>query len=189
MEPMEILLQHIRTRVQITKEIEEAILAAGEVKQLTKNDQLLESGRTARYLYFIGQGAARTYYYHNGKDVTSWIYGENFFVTAWKSFISQTPAHDYIELLEDSEVYAISREALNELYDTYPAMQKFGRLLVEEQIAFIDVFYKGFMFMSAREKYQLLLTQFPGVIQRVNLGYIASFLGITQETLSRIRRK
>ena len=68
-------------------------------------------------------------------------------------------------------------------------MQEFGRLMVEEQLTFLDYFYRGFMFMSAKEKYNLLLSIFPDVTQRVNLGHIAAVLGISLETLSRIRKK
>jgi len=73
------------------------------------------------------------------------------------------------------------------LIETYPKFERFSRLLAEEQLAFIDLYSKGYMFMSAKEKYQLLLSNIPDIELRVKLGYIASFLGISQETLSRIR--
>jgi len=92
-------------------------------------------------------------------------------------------------LTEDSRIVSLSYETLHQLYADDPALQEFGRKMVEEQLVFLDYFYKGFMFMSASKKYELLLSIFPDVTQRVNLGHIASFLGISQETLSRIRKK
>jgi len=75
------------------------------------------------------------------------------------------------------------------LLKTDPAFERFGRILMEEQLAFIDYYFKGVLFMTAKEKYSLLLSYFPDITQRVNLGHIASFLGITQETLSRLRSR
>lgn len=143
----------------------------------------------AHRLYFIKNGSARTFYYHDGKDITSWIYGDNALFTAWGSFYGRTPSFENIELLEDSVVQWIAHDDLQRLYVQHPKIQTFGRILAEEQVTFMDNFFKGFMFMSAKEKYDLLLSTFPDVSQRVNLGHIASFLGISQETLSRIRRK
>ena len=183
------LIDYINTRVQISNEIKEAIAAVCRIEELKKRQLLIKEGMIAHRLFFINKGSARTFYYHDGKDVTSWIYREGQLITSWGSFYARTPAHENAELVEDSILCSISLEDLQELYARYPKMQKFGRIMVEEQLVFIDYFFKGFMFMTAKEKYDLMLSIFPNIAQRVNLGYIASFLGISQETLSRIRKK
>ena len=78
---------------------------------------------------------------------------------------------------------------MEQLYQESPQFERFGRKMYEQQLAYLDAFYKGYLFMTAKERYDLLLSVFPDVTQRVNLGHIASFLGISQETLSRIRAK
>lgn len=187
--PQPSFTNYINSKVQISKELEELIMATCKVELLPKNQVLLQEGSIAHRLYFLTQGAARTYYLHDGKDITSWIYKEGQMITAWSSFIFRSPSYENIELLEDAEVASISYDQLQQLYIEQPKMQAFGRIMVEEQLAFLEYFYKGFMFMTAKDKYALLQSYFPDVVLRVNLGYIASFLGITQETLSRIRRK
>ena len=182
-------IDYINSRVQITKELEEAILSVCQIDDWKKNHYLLKEGQVAHRLFFITEGSARTFYFHDGKDITSWIYREGMLITSWSSFYSRSPAFENIELLEESRINSISYDDLQKLYETYPKMQKFGRIMVEQQMTFLDYFYRGFYFMTAKEKYDLLLSTFPDVTQRVNLGHVASLLGITQETLSRIRKR
>jgi Cyclic nucleotide-binding domain. len=179
----------INTKVQINEDIKTAIEAVCKTEKLKKGHLLLKEGSLAHRLNYIMHGSVRTFYYHDGKDVTSWIYREGYLTTSWGSFYSRTPSYENMELVEDSTVCSILFEDLQKLYAKYPKMQEFGRIMAEEQIVFLDKFYKGFFFMTAKEKYNLLLSIFPDVTQRVNLGHIASFLGISQETLSRIRKK
>ena len=183
------LIDYINSRVQITAEIKKAINTVCKIEKPRKNHILLKEGSVAHRIYFIKKGSARTFYYHDGKDVTSWIYREGQLITSWGSFFARTPSYENVELTEDSTVSSMSFDDLQKLYAEYSRMQQFGRIMVEEQMVFLDYFFKGFMFMTAREKYELLLSIFPSVTQRVNLGHIASFLGISQETLSRIRKK
>ncbi len=182
------LPEFINSRVQINIEVKTAIESICKREEFKKGQLLIKEGMVAHRLYFIEEGSARTYYHHDGKDVTSWVYREGQMLTTWTSFYTQIPSHENIELTETTRICSLTFDELQGLYLKYPKMQEFGRLMVEEQLVFIDYFYKGFVFMSAREKYDLLLSTFPDVTQRINLGHIASFLGISQETLSRIRK-
>ncbi|MEM1320470.1 MAG: Crp/Fnr family transcriptional regulator [Bacteroidota bacterium] len=183
------LSQFVNSKVQINQGLADAIDQACRVEELPKGTLLLKEGQVAHRLFLMIQGTARTFYYYDGKEVTSWIYREAQLLTAWGSFLSRTPSHEQLELLEDATLCSIAYPELQQLYAQYPRMQTFGRITAEEQLAYIDNFYKGFLFMSAKEKYDLLLSAFPDLTQRVNLGHIASLLGISQETLSRIRSK
>lgn len=160
-----------------------------EIDVYTKGHMLLNEGRVCHRLYFLETGTARTFYYRDGKDITSWIYPEKIPFTSWSSFLSGSPSFEYIEVLEEASVVSITSAQLESLYEKHPSFERFGRRLVEEQLHFLDQFYKGYLFMTAREKYDLLHAIFPDVTLRVNLGHIASFLGVSQETLSRIRRQ
>ncbi|OHX64795.1 hypothetical protein NH26_22680 [Flammeovirga pacifica] len=147
----------------------------------------MSANQTAKYLYYIEKGALHNYYYHEGKQVSSWFYLEDQLITSWYSFYSQEPSFENIECLEDCTLYRISYSDYQLLIDEFPAFGNFARLLSEEMTAVLDYFSKSWSFLSAKEKYIMLDEYFPKIELRVKLGYIASFLGISQETLSRIR--
>lgn len=181
------LVSYIKQYINLSEEAEREIKELVFLEKLNKGHELLQEGKTCNRFYFLAEGTIRGYYYFKGKDITHWVYAEGNMVTSWHSFIKQEPAEEYLEVTEASVLESITNEQLNILYKKYPELERFGRLIIEEQIAIIDQFYKGFYFLSAKEKYQALIAVFPSVIQRANLGHIASMLGISQETLSRIR--
>ena len=172
-----------------SNEIIQDIEKVAKVETLPKGTLIVKEGIVAHRLYFLEKGTARTYYYHNAKDITSWIYGENTPFTAWSSFFDRQPSFENVELLEESTILSFTKENLEALYQQHVTFNHFGRKMVEQQLSYLDAFYKGYLFMTAKERYDLLLSVFPDVTQRVNLGHIASLLGISQETLSRIRAK
>lgn len=186
---MQNLLQYISTRCFVSAGLRERLHQDFTQIETQSGELLLKQDQRAGKLYFIEKGLIHNYYYHDSKRVSSWFYSENQFVTAWYSFYSQQPGFEEIECLESCIVYAISYEKYQKLIADFPAFGNFARLLAEEALAFLDYFSKSWSFLSAKEKYQLLQTHFPAIEQRVKLGQIASFLGISQETLSRIRAK
>lgn len=173
----------------LSKEVIQDIEQHVKVEKLSKGHFLVKEGLVAHRLYFLEKGTARTYYYHNSKDTTSWIYRENTPFTAWYSFFDRKPSFENVEILEDATVISFTKDNLDSLYQQHSSFNNFGRKMVEQQLSYLDAFYKGYLFMSAKERYDLLLSVFPDITQRVNLGHIASLLGISQETLSRIRAK
>ncbi len=172
-----------------SKEIIEALEKVAKIETLPKGSLLVKEGQIAHRLYFLEKGTARTYYYHNAKDITSWIYKENMPFTAWYSFLDKKSSFENVEVLEASTIISFTKEDLEALYRQHPSFNHYGRKMAEQQLSYLDAFYKGYLFMTAKERYDLLLATFPDVTQRVNLGHIASLLGISQETLSRIRAK
>ncbi len=186
---MKNLLAQISKAVLVSAELEAAIEAAFRKEQIRKQDCILKEYDHVRKLYFIDEGLLRTYYIHDGKEVTSWFYSENQFITSWHGFYRQVASHEYIEALVDCTVFSIEYIKYQQLIDTFQKFERFSRLLAEEQLAFIDSYSKGYLYMSAKDKYDHLLSYVPDIELRVKLGHIASFLGISQETLSRIRKR
>ncbi|SNZ00920.1 Crp/Fnr family transcriptional regulator [Flagellimonas pacifica] len=184
---MQNLLQTISTRAYVSVPLKETLQSCFKLVETQKGDKILLENNRAGHLYFIEKGVLHNYYFHNGKQITSWFYTENQFVTAWYSFYAQKPSFEEIECLEDCALYRISYSDYQKLIADFPAFGNFARLLAEEMLAFLDEFSKGWSFLSAKEKYQLLKHSLPQLELRVKLGLIASFLGVTQETLSRIR--
>ncbi len=184
---MKQLLQTISQRTGVSLALKEAIQNNFTYQEIPKSHVLLKEFQYCQQLYFLESGTIRTYYFDKEKEITSWFYVEGQFFTSWYSYYSQQASFEFIESSSDCVIYRISYLQYQQLLKAFPAFEHFGRLLAEEQLAFLDQYSKGYLFLSAKERYQLLTSYFPDIELRVKLGYIASFLGISQETLSRIR--
>jgi CRP-like cAMP-binding protein len=154
---------------------------------LSKAEYLVTEGRICRHLYFLERGALRGFYNLDGKEITHWFAFENDFVTSFHSFITQQPAVENIQLLEGSILWSISKDSLNKLLNQYHDIERLVRIAIEKYYLRLEERYVNAQFKTATERYQNLLLQTPHIIERVSLGHIASYLGISQETLSRIR--
>lgn len=131
----------------------------------------------------------RGFYNLEEKEVTHWFAFEDDFVTSFHSFITQQPAIENIQLLEGSILWSITKENLNKLLDQYHELERVLRIAYEKYYIRLEERFINAQFKSATERYQHLLLQSPHIIERVPLGFIASYLGISQETLSRVRSK
>lgn len=187
---MQLLLDTINYYARLGPEEVEAIGNNFKVNTYSKGHLLVHEGAVCQNLYFILKGTCRTFHDDTKKEVTTWIYPEGHFITSWSSFLMEKASAESIQVLEnETELAFIKKSSLVRLYDQYRSIERFGRLLAEDQLAVIDDYARGYHFLSAKEKYETLLSFFPDVTQRVNLGHVASLLGISQETLSRIRHK
>lgn len=162
---------------------------AGALKrvQLAKHDYLVQEGTVCNHLYFLERGCLRGYYNLDGKEITYWFGFENNFVTSFYSFISRKPCIENIQLLEDATLWRISFEALHSLFDTHHDLERLVRIINEQYYIRLEERLIAMQFKSARERYEQLIGASPHILQRIALGQIASYLGISQETLSRIR--
>ena len=165
------------------------ILSYFEKEHVQKNQVLIEEGQVCKKLYFIEEGLGRSYYRkEDGKEITQWFFGVGKFMSSADSFFKQTPSLYYLEVLEDSVLYSISYENMELLLAKYHKMEKFIRLLSIEIFGKFVHKLNAIQFQTARERYDYMIAEFPDIVHRVSLGHIASYLGMTQETLSRIRR-
>ena len=156
--------------------------------ELPKGTQILNQGKTCKKLFFIEKGLARSYYYNEkGKDVTVWFFSDNNIMVSVESFFQQKPSLYHMELLEDSKLYYITYDKLQSLFDKYHSIERFGRLLSIRLLTDVVEKLNAIQFQTAKERYQFLIKKYPDIAYRAPLGHIASYLGITQETLSRIR--
>jgi CRP-like cAMP-binding protein len=137
----------------------------------------------------LERGALRGFYTLDGKEITHWFGFENDFVTSFHSFITRQPAVENIQLLEGSILWALSKDKLTGLLNQYHDIERLLRIAYEKYYIRLEERYVNAQFKTATERYQNLLQQSPHLIERVPLGHIASYLGISQETLSRIRSR
>ncbi len=186
---MQQLLQHIKNYSLLSSEAEQALYHCFEEQVLSKNDYLVTEGKICRHLYFLEQGAIRGYYILDGKEITHWFGFAQDFVTSFHSFITEQPAVENIQLLEGSILWSISKNNLNKLFKQFPEIDRLVRIAYEKYYIRLEERFVNAQFKTATERYESLLEQTPHIIERVPLGYIASYLGISQETLSRIRSR
>jgi CRP-like cAMP-binding protein len=183
------LFHYIQTLSPLTSEAQTAIDESFEEIVLSKNDYLLNEGKTCKYLYFLVQGVARGYYILDGKEITHWFAFENDFVTSLHSFITGEPAVENIQVLEGSILYCISREKLRSLLNRFHEIERMVRIAYEKYYIRLEDRFLNAQFKTASERYDKLIIEAPHIVERVPLGMIASYLGISQETLSRVRGK
>lgn len=158
-----------------------------KLEEATKSELLIKEGQLAKKMYFVKKGLLRTFYYDKNKEVTSWFYTEHQFASSWHSFYGQSVSFENVECIEDCKLYSITYDDYQQLLNQDSDFSIFGRKLAERFITSLDYFSKSYQFLSAREKYALILTSFPGIEQKVSLGMIASIMGVSRESVSRIR--
>jgi len=171
----------------LSKEAEGAILGISSNICIPKNKDLQPIGHTCKTIYFITKGVARIYYFKEGIDITESFAFENNIIARIESLFTGKPSRKAIQILEDAEIIAINANELFKLYDVFPEIERLFRKIFEA--AFVETINRieSIQFYTAEERYRTLFDQAPNVIQRVPLKYIASYLGITQQSLSRIR--
>ncbi len=149
----------------------------------------MREGKTCRHLYFLQQGCLRGFYNLDGKEITHWFAFENDFVTSFYSFITLQPAVENIQLLENCTLWSISKDSLTNLMNRYTDIERLVRIAYETYYLRLEERFINGQFKTAVERYSDLLQHTPHIVERVPLGCIASYLGISQETLSRVRGK
>ncbi len=173
----------------LSEESESEFLNAWKYWTVPKNHFLVRQNSISNYIYFINKGAVRIFYRKNEKEVTEWISMDQQFFLSLTSFYLRAPSQLIIQTLESSEIYGIHHNELMTLVDKHRDVERLLRNMMTGGFIMSQQRIFSMQFESARQRYEKLLAQQPNIIQRVPLSYIASFLGITSETLSRIRSK
>ena len=165
------------------------IAQAFQTEIIPKGETIQEMNKYFQRVLFIESGLLRTFYYQDGKDITHFFFDENYFIAPVNSNLYNKTERYQWEALETCRVRVIPYEDFLALEERYP---KLNRLIIEFLINMLDLFSQKLnllQFQSAHDKYKSFLTMYPNLSNRVSLGSTASFLGITQQTLSVIRAK
>jgi len=179
---------NIKSIANLSPQTEENLSAVFQRGEFPKGHLLFRQGEVCRHIFYIEKGLARIYYNSsNGKEITAWFFAENSFLTAHDSFYQRKASPTYCELLEDSVVYSLKYTDVEAMLNENHELAKFAFHAVFELAKKLTEFINNIKFQSAEERYNGLMNNYPNIFQRAKLGHIASFLGITQETLSRIR--
>lgn len=184
------LLYYIQKWTEISEADEKIILAAFEGFSINRKNLLLERDDVCQYLFFIIKGCLRSYFVdEKGVEHIYQIRMDNNWISDLESFFSESPSKYYIEAIEKSQLLRISKERLELLYDQIPALERYFRILFQK--AYVNALKRlnATMWDPAIDRYRDMLKEHPDMFQRVPLVFIASYLGITPESLSRIRKQ
>jgi CRP-like cAMP-binding protein len=183
------LYEYINKIHPISDEIKQALDKHFEIIELPKRHLLLKDGETCNYMYVVLKGLARMYYVKDDEEVCSLFIEEKYLFNSPNSFYSRKPGYEYIETLEPSTLARIHYNHLQQLYNTHPPLNFIARVITEHYFVKSEERLYLLRKKSAEERYSYFTERYPTLLQKVPLKYIASYLGITLETLSRIRNK
>ncbi|MBA4852129.1 Crp/Fnr family transcriptional regulator [Emticicia sp. BO119] len=184
------LRNYLRINTKLNDEQIDSIASYFKPKTIKKNTFLLSEGEICKELYFVHSGCIRTYYLTTqGHEKTRYVAFEGSIATSIASFISQQPSLELVDALEDSVVYVISHKDFHGLIAELPAWAEFYRMLLEMAYLYQNKKIENLVTLSAKQRFDKLMAETPIYIQRLSNRILASFLDITQETLSRLKSK
>ncbi len=166
----------------------DAILLHATYLTGTKGTKLISEGKRHHYFYLILEGSVKSYYQKDSKEVCLWFAFENEVVSTIKTFEGK-PSNETIELLADSNLIRFKTEPIKELAQIDLSISHWVIELITDHAVFLEERLYGLQFMTSQERYKTLIRVAPEILQKVSLTDIASFLGVSRETLSRIRAK
>lgn len=183
------LAEVIRGITDISEENIKKILDAFELVEYDKNTQIIKEGEITSYVYFVTKGIVKIYYYSSGKELIDWFAEEGTFIGNLYSHIMQKPGFDIYESIEDVSMLRAKYDKLETLFKHNHEIESAARKVIEQYyVKYVERVHhlKG---LPADEKYHLFQKHYGDFVHRIPLKYVADYLGITSETLSRIRAK
>lgn len=175
--------------VKLTDKEKKIFESAFTVKHIPKNFNLVSEGEVSKELYFINKGLLRLYYNKDGEYITAYIFRENLFASSYDSFLQQSPSIQYLESLEDCEILSIEKQRMDELYEKLPVINILTRKIAEQRFINAQMILSSFLLDSPETRYQKFAKVHGDLFLRVPHHIIASYLGITPVSLSRIRKR
>ena len=158
-------------------------------QEFSKKELLLRNGNTSKQILFIESGLVRCYYIREGEEISAWFMKEDNVIISVESFFRQQPSHENIQAIEDTVVYSISYQQLQDIYRKYFEFNFVGRVITENYYTLSERRLYSIRLQTAEARYNYMLTHHSDLVNRLPVKYLASYLGITRETLSRIRHQ
>lgn len=174
---------------ELTEDIWKEIEERSTIHHLKKGEFYITTGQQEKYVSFVNKGGFRYFVFAETKELTCDFTFENNYISDYEGFLKQEPARINIQALEDSELVKLHYDDVQSCYERIPQLQKFGRLIAENFLLDILKRSNSLLFSSPEDRYNQLVEDNPKLLQRVPQYMIASFIGVTPEALSRIRKR
>jgi CRP-like cAMP-binding protein len=156
---------------------------------LKKGALWIKEGQYCNEVVFVSKGTMRVFYHdENGNEITCFFVSENNFVSSYASFLTQTPTKENIETIDEAELYVLGREEMEDLSARFPKIQIFRRIIAENLYLLMERRIAMLQSQTAQARYEQMIKEDGELMQKIPLQYIASFLGITPQHLSRLRK-
>lgn len=183
------LLKFLASIHPVSEELKQQLTETLREKHLAKREYLLKAGHVSRNICFIAKGLLRCFYIKDEHEVSSWFMKEGDVIVSVESFFQQKESYESIQAIEDCSLYYITYDELQYLYRHFPEFNYTGRVLVEKYYMLSEQRLYSLRMQRSQERYEYLLNNHRDLVLRVPLKYLASYLGIQEETLSRIRAR
>lgn len=167
----------------------EVIMTHFKPMSLPAGEYFVDEGLICKHIGFITKGYVRSYYEIHDVEVTNMLLSKHNIVTSYTSFTQQIPSIACIQAITDSELLVLSHASMQELYGSIPKWERLGRLITEQVYGYMESRVVDYLSLSPEDRYRKMVEENSKILKNVPLRYIASMLGITPETLSRIRNK
>jgi CRP-like cAMP-binding protein len=181
------IIEHFSKFIKISHELEAELMNRVTEVHFKKGELVIDANKICKKSYFIKRGLLRIYFVKDGKEVCEHFSSENEWANSPRSWRSGKTDIYYVDALEDTTAYCIHADDMVYLFDNFPEMDRYGRLSMATLLNQLMERIVSFRFTSAKEKYIHFQQTYPAIHHRIPLGMVASYLGVTQETLSRLR--
>lgn len=186
-EPKDILFRHFEKYIKLSDELKTALSERVNYVSFKKGDIIHDAEKICTRSYFIQKGLVRAYFLKDGKKISEYFPAENEWCNSPKSFITRQKDIYYIDAIENTEAFCLQVNDLVFLFENFPEMERYSRLSMGTVFGHLMERITSLRFTTAKEKYDHFIQTYEDIHHRIPLGMIASYLGIAQETLSRIR--
>ena len=183
------VIDYFNSITPLPSELVDDIIKYAVIKEYKKNEFILKAGKVSNYTSWIVKGLTRSYYIKDIEDITTKFLWDGAPITSVYSYYSRKPGNENIVALEDTTLASLHYDHMQYLYKTYPAFNVIGRVITEQYLYMLEIEVYNLRKQKAEDRYQFIVKHFPHLLQRVPLKYLATYLGINLETLSRIRGK
>jgi CRP-like cAMP-binding protein len=184
------LIQFFQSVLPMSTSKAEQLVEKYKTKKIARNEYLLKEGAVCNESHFIEEGITRSYTYDlEGNEVTTAFYSKKMFTSDLVSFFKRTPSKEYIQALTDCETWYLTYEDMQTNFHTYPEFREFGRLNIINHYSILKQRMLSMLQETAEQRYSHLINSNPEILQNAPLKYIATYLGITDTSLSRIRKE
>ena len=183
------LIDHLQQYIPFDEEEKQYLREKIPVREVNKGAFLLKENAVSKEFFFNISGCVRMFYTVSGSERSTFFYTENQFISSYHSFTKQLPSKHALQCVEDTTLAVITHERAYEMLQLYPKFEVLARIMMEEELILFQEIISTFITMSPEERYLNLMTSHPELIQRIPQYHLATYIGVSPESLSRIKKR